>query len=63
MTGWGETHGAQYIRFVFANEPIQRLELLGARVRKALSMKTQHAADVYMERTSPPSTRIREPVM
>ncbi len=38
MTGWGETHGAQYIRFVFANEPVQRLQLLGARVRKALSM-------------------------
>jgi N-succinyldiaminopimelate aminotransferase len=36
MTGWGEAHGAQYIRFVFANEPVQRLELLGARVRKAL---------------------------
>jgi hypothetical protein len=36
MTGWGETHGAQYIRFVFANEPVQRLELLGARVREAL---------------------------
>jgi N-succinyldiaminopimelate aminotransferase len=36
MTGWGETHGAQYIRFVFSNEPVQRLELLGARVRKAL---------------------------
>jgi aspartate/methionine/tyrosine aminotransferase len=38
MTGWGETHGAQYIRFVFANEPVARLELLGARVRKALSL-------------------------
>ena len=37
MTGWGETHGAQYIRFVFANEPVHRLELLGARVRKALA--------------------------
>jgi N-succinyldiaminopimelate aminotransferase len=38
MTGWGETHGSQYIRFVFANEPVQRLELIGARVRKALSI-------------------------
>lgn len=37
MTGWGQTHGAEYIRFVFANEPVHRLELLGARVRKALS--------------------------
>ena len=38
MTGWGEAHGAQYIRFVFANEPVQRLELLGPRVRAALSI-------------------------
>ena len=37
MTGWGETHGAQYIRFVFANEPVERLALLGARVRAALT--------------------------
>jgi aspartate/methionine/tyrosine aminotransferase len=36
MTEWGDAHGAQYIRFVFANEPVQRLELLGARVRRAL---------------------------
>ena len=36
MAGWGEMHGAQYIRFVFANEPVRRLQLLGARVRKAL---------------------------
>ena len=36
MTGWGETHGAQYIRFVFANEPAARLRGLGARVRAAL---------------------------
>ena len=38
MAGWGEAHGAQYIRFVFTNEPISRLELLGARVRKALCL-------------------------
>ncbi|HSY11362.1 MAG TPA: pyridoxal phosphate-dependent aminotransferase, partial [Verrucomicrobiae bacterium] len=38
MTGWGETHGAQYIRFVFANEPVHRLESLGARVRQALGV-------------------------
>jgi len=36
MAGWGETHGAQYIRFVFANEPAARLRGLGARVRAAL---------------------------
>jgi aspartate/methionine/tyrosine aminotransferase len=38
MTGWGEAHGSQYVRFVFANEPAHRLALLGARVRKALSI-------------------------
>jgi N-succinyldiaminopimelate aminotransferase len=36
MKGWGETHGAQYIRFVFANEPAARLAGAGARIRKAL---------------------------
>jgi N-succinyldiaminopimelate aminotransferase len=36
MTGWGVEHGAQYIRFVFANEPVERLTLLGTRVRAAL---------------------------
>jgi N-succinyldiaminopimelate aminotransferase len=38
MTGWGMTHGAQYIRFVFANEPVSRLKLLGSRVRAALAL-------------------------
>ena len=38
MTGWGMTHGAQYIRFVFANEPVRRLKLLGSRVRAALAL-------------------------
>jgi aspartate/methionine/tyrosine aminotransferase len=37
MNGWGETHGAQYIRFVYSNEPVERLEGLGRRVRRALS--------------------------
>lgn len=36
MAGWGATHGAQYIRFVYANEPVERLQRLGARVRAAL---------------------------
>ena len=36
MKSWGEAHGAQYIRFVFANEPAARLEGAGARIRKAL---------------------------
>ncbi|HEV2676374.1 MAG TPA: pyridoxal phosphate-dependent aminotransferase [Aliidongia sp.] len=36
MVGWGSTHGADYIRFVFANEPVDRLLSLGSRVRAAL---------------------------
>jgi aspartate/methionine/tyrosine aminotransferase len=38
MAGWGETHGAQYIRFVFANEPVARLKGLGEKVRRALRL-------------------------
>ncbi|MGH8761592.1 MAG: aminotransferase class I/II-fold pyridoxal phosphate-dependent enzyme, partial [Burkholderiales bacterium] len=37
MAGWGQTHGAQYIRFVFANEPAQRLKGVGQKVRSALA--------------------------
>lgn len=36
MTGWGEAHGADYVRFVFSNEPVARLQQLGPRVRAAL---------------------------
>ena len=36
MKGWGETHGAQYLRFVFSNEPVERLRGLGDKVRSAL---------------------------
>jgi len=36
MVGWGAEHGAHYIRFVFANEPVDRLLTLGGRVRAAL---------------------------
>ncbi len=36
MTDWGETHGAQYIRFVFSNEPVERLAGVGDKVRAAL---------------------------
>ncbi len=38
MAGWGERHGAHYIRFVYANEPVPRLKLLGERVRRALRL-------------------------
>jgi N-succinyldiaminopimelate aminotransferase len=38
MAGWGETHGAQYVRFVFANEPAARLKGVGGKVRRALRL-------------------------
>ncbi len=37
MAGWGVAHGAEYIRFVFANEPVERLRRLGPAVRAALA--------------------------
>jgi aspartate/methionine/tyrosine aminotransferase len=37
MTGWGGEVAERYIRFVFSNEPVERLALLGDRVRAALS--------------------------
>jgi aspartate/methionine/tyrosine aminotransferase len=37
MTGWGEVNGAQFLRFVFANEPVERLSGIGARMRQALA--------------------------
>lgn len=37
MTGWGGDVAARYIRFVFSNEPVERLALLGGRVRAALA--------------------------
>ena len=40
MAGWGEVHGPQYVRFVFSNEPAERLRGLGARVRAALGSHT-----------------------
>ncbi len=36
MAGWGEIHGEQYIRFVFANEPVARLTGIGARIRRSI---------------------------
>lgn len=36
MAGWGLAHGSDYIRFVFANEPVARLDTLGDKVRAAL---------------------------
>jgi aspartate/methionine/tyrosine aminotransferase len=37
MTGWGGEVAQRHIRFVFSNEPVERLALLGDRVRAALS--------------------------
>ena len=37
MAGWGEAHGTDYIRFVFANEPVERLRRLGPAIRAALA--------------------------
>jgi N-succinyldiaminopimelate aminotransferase len=36
MEGWGQVHGRDYIRFVFANEPVDRLRRLGPAVHVAL---------------------------
>jgi N-succinyldiaminopimelate aminotransferase len=36
MTGWGGEVAAPHIRFVFSNEPVERLQTLGERVRRAL---------------------------
>jgi aspartate/methionine/tyrosine aminotransferase len=37
MTAWGETVAPRYVRLVFSNEPVDRLALLGARLRAALA--------------------------
>jgi aspartate/methionine/tyrosine aminotransferase len=37
MTAWGERVSPRYIRFVYSNEPVERLSLLGERLRAALS--------------------------
>jgi N-succinyldiaminopimelate aminotransferase len=36
MDGWGGPVAARHLRFVFSNEPVERLALLGERVRAAL---------------------------
>ncbi|KAK2601770.1 hypothetical protein QQS21_004654 [Conoideocrella luteorostrata] len=38
MAGWGVDHGDQYVRFVFSNEPVSRLNGLGIKVRAALGI-------------------------
>jgi len=36
MDNWGVVHGAQYVRLVFSNEPISRLQGIGERFRRSL---------------------------
>ena len=36
MDGWGGEVAARQLRFVFSNEPVERLAALGERVRAAL---------------------------
>ena len=36
MVGWGGDVAARHVRFVFSREPVERLRLLGDRVRAAL---------------------------
>src|SRR6266516_372258 len=37
MRGWGGEIADRHVRFVFSNEPVERLKLLGERVRQALA--------------------------
>lgn len=37
MVNWGSATTSRYVRFVFANEPVERLQGLGQRVRDALA--------------------------
>jgi aspartate/methionine/tyrosine aminotransferase len=37
MRGWGGEIADRHVRFVFSNEPVERLALLGGRVRRALA--------------------------
>ncbi len=38
MRGWGGEIADRHVRFVFSNEPVERLALLGDRVRRALEL-------------------------
>jgi aspartate/methionine/tyrosine aminotransferase len=40
MTTWGQRVSPRFIRFVFSNEPVERLTLLGERLRRALDRIT-----------------------
>jgi aspartate/methionine/tyrosine aminotransferase len=40
MTTWGERVSPRFIRFVYSNEPVERLSRLGDRLRRALQRST-----------------------
>ena len=42
MRGWGGPVADRHVRFVFSNEPVERLALLGDRVRRALLGMRSH---------------------
>ena len=41
MRGWGGEIADRHVRFVFSNEPVHRLALLGTRVQAALAAARQ----------------------
>jgi aspartate/methionine/tyrosine aminotransferase len=41
MRGWGGEIADRHVRFVFSNEPVERLALLGDRVRRALAAEVR----------------------
>ena len=43
MGGWGGEVASRYLRFVFSNEPVERLATLGNRVRRALTTPSARA--------------------
>jgi N-succinyldiaminopimelate aminotransferase len=43
MRGWGGEIADRHVRFVFSNEPVQRLALLGDRIRRALATAARGA--------------------
>jgi len=42
MRGWGDAVAGRHVRFVFSNEPVERLKQLGERVRRALAAVPAH---------------------
>ena len=40
MDGWGELNGSQFLRFVFSNEPVQRIRGVGARIGSAIRSRS-----------------------